>query len=101
MDAAEVPLRELQEELSELCKLRDSRGFKRLMLIAKEQATARKDTLVLTPLKKMNEVLAQEYAKGEVAGILLIVEMTDIQIAALEDEISDKLKEENGDVEKV
>lgn len=95
-----MPLRELQEALFELKNLRDSRGFKRFLIIAREQSNSRKDTLILTPLKSMDEVLGQEYAKGEVAGIDLMMTITDAEIDSLETEIAELLKEENENVEK-
>ena len=99
-DVAQVPLRELQEELSELRKLSESRGFKKLMLIAKEQAESRKNQIILSPISKLDDTWGQEYAKGEVAGIELIMEMTNVQIGVLESDIAELIKEENGNVEK-
>lgn len=90
----EPPLRELQEELSELRSLQKTRGYTRLLFIAEQQIEARVGNLVLNPLEKMDDVLKQEYAKGEIAGIKLFASMTDTHIATLENEIAAKLKKE-------
>ncbi len=86
-------LRELQEELSDLNQLKANRGFKRLMTYAEVQLKNRRDSVLLTPLKAMDEVLEQEYSKGEIAGIQLFTEMHATASAAIEDEIAELLKE--------
>lgn len=93
MDGAEPQLRELQEELSELRSLQRTRGYARLMFIAEEQVKARTSNVILNALKCMDDVLEQEYKKGEIAGIQLIMEMTNTHILALESEIESKLNE--------
>jgi hypothetical protein len=90
----EEPLRELQEVLSDLTSLKDSRGYKRLMMVAQGQVESRTNQLILAPLAGMDAVFAQEYAKGEIAGIRLFTEIVDDQIKVLEDEIQEKLKEQ-------
>ncbi|NOJ26562.1 MAG: hypothetical protein DA330_00920 [Nitrososphaera sp.] len=71
-------------------------GYKWLIRLADEQLEQRQRTLLLTPLKGMDEVLEQEYKKGEVAGILLFKEIVDIRIGVLKQEI-DEYFEEKGD----
>jgi hypothetical protein len=85
------PLRELQEELSELNALREHRGYKTLMTIADLQAKARMDSLI-APIKTMDDTLEQEFRKGEIGGIQLFMRMTDVQISMLESEIETLLK---------
>lgn len=88
-------LRELQEELSELNSLVQHRGFKRLLKIGEEQVKARQESILLVPLKSMKDVLPQEYAKGEISGIKLFMELTKIEIGSLEAEIQQILETHN------
>ncbi len=94
MDSVEV--RELQEELSKLRGLVLHAGYDYLVKIAQAQLETRRQQIILTPLKSMDEVLAQEFAKGETAGIELFTRLVDIRINDLESEINERLKE-NGD----
>lgn len=71
-----------------LTSLKSHPGFKELMQIAEVQAREREKTIILTPLKGMDDTLEQEYRKGEVAGIMLFMEMTNIRIASLQEEIN-------------
>jgi hypothetical protein len=84
----EDALRALQEERFELTTLKEQRGFNRLMLIAEQQLESRKQVVFLNPLKKMDDVLTQEYLKGEISGIALFKELTDVRIADLTDQIN-------------
>lgn len=86
-------VRELQEELSSLNSLKKHPGYQYLISVAEGQIASRMQGLILTPLKTMDEVLEQEYKKGEVGGVMLFKEIVDIQIKALEDEIQSKLEE--------
>ena len=94
MTDKEVSLRELQEERSELVKLLEAPGYKRLMLLAEAQIKSRQDTLCITPLKQMDGVLEQEFSKGEVHGIMLFTKIVDIELEQLNQEIETKLKEQ-------
>ena len=67
------------------------------MYIAEQQCKARIDTLVLNPLKNLDDSLPQEYAKGEIGGIRLFMAMTQAQIDLLETEIATLLKEQGND----
>jgi hypothetical protein len=91
-----VEVRELQEELSKLRGLVLHAGYDYLVKIAQAQLETRRQQIILTPLKSMDEVLAQEFAKGETAGIELFTRLVDIRINYLESEINERLKE-NGD----
>ena len=95
----EPPLRELQEALFDLKALKKHKGYERLLLAADDQVKGRVDNLVLNPLQCMDEVLKQEYAKGEIHGIRLFMAMTDDQIDVLESEIDKILKKETEHVE--
>jgi hypothetical protein len=95
----EEELRELQEERSELKSLQEHRGFKRLLELARTQSEARKQAVFLTPLEKMDEVLKQEYQKGEISGIELFRSIVDIQITNLGEEITRRLEDEQIDDE--
>jgi hypothetical protein len=95
-------VRELQEELSRLNSLKAHAGYVYLMEIAQAQLETRKQAVFLTPLKKMDEVLEQEYQKGEISGIALFMQMVDVRIQQLSDEINETLKEakDNEDFER-
>ena len=90
----ESRVRELQEELSRLKALQDFAGYRYLIEIADAQIKARQDQLILKPLERMDEVLAQEYAKGEISGIRLFRELVGIRITDLEEEITSLLPQE-------
>lgn len=87
----QVEVRDLQEELSKLRSLKTQTGFFYLMKIAEIQVKERTDQLILSPLATMDAVLGQEYQKGEIAGIKLFVEFTDIRIRDLEEQIETAL----------
>jgi hypothetical protein len=84
-------VRELQEQLSNLNALLEHRGYRELMRIAEEQDVARVNTLVLTPLKTMDEALEQEYAKGEIGGIRLFKAMIPTMVEQLQADIETEL----------
>lgn len=85
-------VRALQEELHNLVKLKENVGFKELLEIANDQIRARTDAILLAPLTSWDKALEQEYSKGEVHGMKLLVAMTDIRIADLQERITDGLK---------
>jgi hypothetical protein len=88
MDQHSEEARELQEELFELKKLRDSRGYQWLLNLASEQVASRTQ-LLLQPLTTHDAVLMQEFAKGEMAGINLFMKIIDIHTESLEEQIQD------------
>lgn len=91
-------VRELQEELSKLASLKEHAGYQYLMEIAEAQVKGRMDQMILTPLEGMDQVLRQEYAKGEVAGIRLFTNIVEIRLTDLQEEIEDLVpREENED----
>lgn len=79
-----------------------SEGWKILVDIAKEQSHNREQKIVLVPLSCMDEVLPQEFMKGEVAGITVLLAMPKIQIEVCETVLEalkgmDDGSEENGE----
>lgn len=94
----EVPLRELQEVLSDLNSLVDSRGWKRLMQIAQAQIETRRNNYEAKPLKAIDETLEQEFLKGEVTGIRTFCQLPTDEIEDLQTQIATILEEtENAD----
>jgi hypothetical protein len=91
---AETPLRDLQEELSSLKKLHESPVFQRLLDIAKVQIQSRQDTIILRPLENRDQILAQEYSKGECSGIKLFTQLPLTLMESLETEIAERLRQE-------
>lgn len=96
-DQEEQPreLRELQEERHNLKKLQESAPFKFLVGTADSQIKTRTDNIILRPLANLDEALAQEYAKGEVAGIRLFTQMVPTLIETLDEEIAELIEKEN------
>jgi len=63
------------------------------MEIANAQMETRKQSVFLTPLKSLDETLAQEYQKGEIAGIHLFMNLAEVRINELRTTISLLTKE--------
>jgi hypothetical protein len=89
----EPPVRELQEELSELRRLKTFPGFAWLLKVAEDQVKSRTEVIILTPLSGVDAALEQEYKKGEISGIKLFSELVDIRIDELERDIEQRIKE--------
>lgn len=87
-------LRELQEERHNLKKLQESAPFKFVMSTADSQIKTRTDNIILRPLANLDESLAQEYAKGEVAGIRLFTQMVPTMIETLDEDIAELIEKE-------
>lgn len=77
-------LREAQRELSNLA---NSPGWAKLREGALSQIEGRIESLILSSLKGMDEVLEQEYRKGEIAGLKLFLELPAILLGNLEAEL--------------
>lgn len=77
----------LQEALRELSSLVKSPGWDRLLSFAEEQTRVRMDSLVHQPLLKWDDALEQEYRKGEIAGMQLMLELPAILLGNLEAEM--------------
>jgi len=63
-------------------------GWKFLMEIAEAQRMVRSNKILLTP-RAADEMTIQEFEKGEVAGVLLFMNMPATAIEALSDEIEE------------
>ncbi len=87
-------VRELQEELYSLKKLLQDRTFKLFIEVLEAQVKTRSDTLLLKPLERMDDVLHQEFSKGEIAGLTLAVRFVEIRISDLEEQIDEILNEQ-------
>lgn len=95
LDLEAKNLRELQEERSNLRSLQDHPGYKWLLELSESQINARRSR-IFGPLGDFLEVLTQEYAKGEIAGITTFRELVPATIELIDSLIRDKT-EENDD----
>lgn len=74
-----------------------SRGWLMLVETMKVQIDARVNNLILTPLNGAeHNIYSQEFAKGEVAGIKLVLALAQQQVEMSKD-IAESLKEEPDD----
>jgi len=64
------------------------------MQIAEAQVKTRQDEIILKPLKTQDEILEQEYSKGECSGIKLFIRMLPTMIESLDEEIAERLRKE-------
>lgn len=96
---AEDEVRELQEQRSSLKNLIEHPGYKWLMKLAESQRLARTGEILLNPLKTMDEVLEQEYKKGEVHGIMLFETIAESHVLSLEEEINRLLEDRNDETQ--
>lgn len=79
-------------------RLRDllkSQGWAQVCRVAEDQLKVRRDSFELTPLKGMDEVLEQEFKKGEVAAIRLFIGLPQTVV----DDIEEQLKQHEGEEE--
>lgn len=89
----EPSLEEMQEQLRELRRLKDSSGWKVLLSFVQEQVQLRTTTVMRTPAKGMAEAMVQEFMKGETAGLELAVASVEAQIETLEARVKEELEE--------
>ena len=78
---------ELGEALHLWKALSEHRGWQMLYKLAEEQRAMRQNTVCLTPVSSFGEVLAQEFAKGEVSGLALLITLPEVQMDIVEAEI--------------
>ena len=90
----QVEVRVLQEESSKLQSLKEHAGYAYLMQIAQGQLTQRAGNVLLKALRTMDEVLEQEFQKGEYSGIRLFTEIVDLRIEDLKQQIAERMKED-------
>lgn len=88
VDEGQQELRELQEERFNLGELLKHPGYKWLMEVAASQVEMRKQQVFLRPLKAMDEILEQEYQKGEISGIELFRQLVQVRMTELTEEIN-------------
>jgi hypothetical protein len=58
------------------------------------QIETRQSNICLKPLEKMDEVLAQEYAKGEVQGLTVALRLVPTIVEDFEDQLSSLIAEQ-------
>lgn len=92
-----APLRDLQEELSNLRSLMTQRGYAYFGELCEKYANVRHQKIYLQPLESVDAVYRQEYEKGTIFGIVLMANAVPARIQELEREIEERLKEEEGD----
>lgn len=66
---------ELREKIREIKVLIDSPIWKQYSDLVESQCNGRVDQMILTPLSGFDAALAQEYAKGEIAGMRLALQV--------------------------
>jgi hypothetical protein len=97
--APEDTLRELQEELSKLCSLESHKGYEYFLSVLTAQRDTRRSHVILTPLKSMDEVLEQEYKKGECGGLELALNFVQLRKEDLRNQIAILTKEVEANVQ--
>lgn len=78
---------DLREKIREIKVFIDSRDWKQYTALIEAQCEGRINKLILTPLGSIDETLAQEYAKGEVAGLRLGVTLMEQTVEDLTTEM--------------
>ena len=68
---------------TDLQRLLRSEGWARLAKIAEEQIVGRRDKFELSPLKAMDEVLEEQFMKGEISGIRFILALPETSVETL------------------
>ena len=71
-------------------------GFIWLREILKEQVEGRTQQLIRTPLKSMDEVLEEQYLKGEIVSLELVLHWPEIMISDIEVDL-EQFKEKDND----
>ena len=77
-------------------KLLKSEGWARLREYAEAQIQTRRDDIELKPLEAMDQVLAEQFTKGEIAGIRHFVMMPENVVESLEAELEQLINREEG-----
>lgn len=87
------------EQLQILRQLLKSPGWDLLVKHANEQVKTRTDEVILRPLESTGKVTLQEYMKGEVGGIRLIMALPETLIEIAEAVIIERRKREENESE--
>lgn len=74
-----------------------SPGWDLLVKHANEQIKTRTDTVILTPLESTGKVTLQEFMKGEIGGIRLMMALPDTLIEVAEAVIIERKQREEDD----
>lgn len=90
MDLEAMGSEDLRKVLRDLQELVKSPGWAQVLDLCAEQLYNRGEMIFKVPLMSMDEVLGQEYSKGEMAGIALFKEMPELTITAIETLIKEK-----------
>lgn len=80
--------------LSDLRQLLRSEGWAFLVKHVENQIAARIDIIVLNPLGKLDETLAQEYAKGEVQALRMVTQLPKTLVEQAEQFIKERNDED-------
>lgn len=86
-----------QEQARALKALLDSKGWAIVKGILDQQVSARLHDLVVVPLASLDGALAQEFAKGEIAGIKSIVTTLEALYEDVSQLAADQLEKEAQD----
>lgn len=73
--------RQYDNALQDFKELKETKGWKRFLEIAKAQQEVRKHAVILVPLEHLDEALSQEFMKGEYAGIGLLLAIPETEIS--------------------
>lgn len=93
-EQAERALQAAREVLIDLQALVKSRGWDRLLSIARDQEAVRISAVALQPLASGDKIYEQEFMKGEIAGIRLFMNLPGTQIEVLLSQL-DNMENEN------
>lgn len=90
--------RDYESALLDFKAMLKTKGWKRLLEIGKGQQEVRKHSVILTPLKLIDDALSQEFMKGEYAGIGLLLAIPETEISKFEELIKlNKVEEDDKD----
>ena len=87
-------------QLAALRQLLKSPGWELLVKHAQAQIQTRTDTVILTPLESTGKVTQQEFQKGEIAGMRLLIALPESLIETVK-AILDKQQRENDESENI
>lgn len=92
-DAYELTSSELSEEISACRSFLESKAGAGLLKMLDGQITTRTQELILKPLDNILEAVQVEYAKGEIAGLMLARNYPELYLGTLEEELSKRKSE--------
>lgn len=86
---ASLRLREAQEERSNLLSLTHTPGWRWYTGLLDQQIANRRNQFELVPLEKMDQILGEQFLKGELAGFRVARIIVEARIEELESEIEE------------